>query len=682
MYAPVRRQDLDGDDIELSDLRPCSPNEDFESHRSNSHGYDDDGDHGGFQDEDIFADENGASRKPSNLPLDKDSHYLWEDPWLPSVAITMLLVVPSLGYSIWIAFRLTGRMWSCSLFVLHLILDTGTCKSLIPDVNPLHQYIVDNNSTARRRISCCCYGRNKITCFRILAVLAALFDIASFGILYPKIMEGLVEELFTDEDGTTVIEWTGYVRDFQILRIVGYMIAALRCFFGLLSIVIRCCKWMYPERLGQWRPSYWDFPFSCGDNSVESSSVTKSSTPSTFSDSELFSKESIVRILRRVLSFSTYSSALLLVWCSFALMSHFGPWPMPTQEHADCDPLDPTECILPFPSFHHMKPDRTTVTGWRVNIDRHVFPPMRGGLTWSASFLSTLDGFSTMAPILFYIEGMKEGHESAEGNVKLQGPERIEYSVTSSSVTLLLDVKAQELVYHSAEIDYLDRERPLVLVFPSSPLKHNTHYALAVINAHDGQGNRLPQSDGMSHIFKSTDNGRRKRYQERVIPALEAAAPWFSFLNDPGSLQLLFDFQTISEESQLGLVRGVRDATMAIINRESWEWKNHVRTVRIEEGNCDADGDTLVARTIHAELDVPWYLESFGPGGRSLELDRNAVASRKPVSIGRAKFMVRVPCSVREAAVGGAGKKVRAIMEYGHGLFASRNELTDRFLSK
>ena len=66
-------------------------------------------------------------------------------------------------------------------------------------------------------------------------------------------------------------------------------------------------------------------------------------------------------------------------------------------------------------------------------------------------FLNDLDGFSTLGPLLFYIEGMKEG-----GGVGLQGPDSIADSVTEKSVTLLLDVESNELVHHFAEIDYLD----------------------------------------------------------------------------------------------------------------------------------------------------------------------------------------------------------------------------------
>jgi hypothetical protein len=290
-----------------------------------------------------------------------------------------------------------------------------------------------------------------------------------------------------------------------------------------------------------------------------------------------------------------------------------------------------------------------------------------------------------MAPLLFYLEGLKEAHELGRSDIRLQGSDHIDFSVTNRSITLLLDVDSHTLVPHTAEIDYLDSMRPLVLVFPSSPLRHNTHYALAVVHATDANGHRLPPTPGMQSLLSGNDDShykdRRGRYERLVIPALHSAAPWFSYDKDPESLQLLFDFQTISAKSQLGPVRAVRDATLAYIDGPEWgDWSEHVRAIRIDEGVCSRAG-TLIARTVHAEMDVPWFLESFGSGHREATLDDNAVSTGKPVTMGISKFVVHIPCSLRAAAIKGTNAAdLRAVMEYGHGLFHNRDEATDHFL--
>ena len=320
-----------------------------------------------------------------------------------------------------------------------------------------------------------------------------------------------------------------------------------------------------------------------------------------------------------------------------------------------------------------------------MNLEGRLLPPLKSRIEIQPDFLNQLDGFSTMAPMMFYLEGLKEAHEA--GLSQLKGPNDIAESVTGKCVTLLFDVEDASLVPHSAEIDYLDGKNPLVLLFAAEPLDHNRHYAVAVVDAKSVAGNRLPPTKGMKELLvgnytASHDPNRRQRYIDVLIPALEKAADWFDYSNDPEALQLLFDFHTVSAESQLGPVRAVRDATLQEISAIDWQWKEHVRTIRVEDHDCSPKGATL-ARTVHAELDVPWFLEHYGPGGRSAFLDENAVNSGTPVSVGSSKVSVHIPCSLQAAALGLHGAKpLRAVMEYGHGLFGDRGEAADDFLVK
>ena len=99
-----------------------------------------------------------------------------------------------------------------------------------------------------------------------------------------------------------------------------------------------------------------------------------------------------------------------------------------------CDPIDPSDCILPFPSDYLLGQDPTTETGVKVRISRHAMPPLSGG---GSSYLhpdvfNDRDGFSTMQasvqllppPILSSSAGKIHLHvagnqdsESAESNL-------------------------------------------------------------------------------------------------------------------------------------------------------------------------------------------------------------------------------------------------------------------------
>jgi hypothetical protein len=130
---------------------------------------------------------------------------------------------------------------------------------------------------------------------------------------------------------------------------------------------------------------------------------------------------------------------LLLVSSTYSLLAHW--LPLSTVEDLGlfrssltayyannselCNPLDNTECALPFPSFFHAQADRSTVTGWQVHLQGDAFPPLHSGRMFllttnnccgnsiNPTFLNDLDWFSTMGPILFYLDGMKQAHEES-----------------------------------------------------------------------------------------------------------------------------------------------------------------------------------------------------------------------------------------------------------------------------
>jgi hypothetical protein len=569
------------------------------------------------------------------------------DPWLLSVGVTLFLVVPTLVTFIVLIKDLIGRIWPASLFAVHLVVALWTAKAIVPTIQSPPIII--------RRL------------------VPSLLDMFLFGYLYTIFCDSFVSAFFTDVDGTPVIEYESYRKHFVGARMVGRGVAVLRLIIEATALVF-----IWQSRHHQIMQGTYQLPRSCA--SALAWFESRGSSWSAMRNHRF-------RIgLRRIFWLLLLASVVLLFWCLVSVLVHLIRWSAPTQHGSQCDPLDTTECSLPFPSFHSMVKDNTTDTGWRVELRGDALPPLKGGVRLDPSgFLNQLDGFSTMAPLLFYMDGLKEAHQLGGSSIQMQGADNIDLSVTNRSITLLLDVDSHTLVPHTAEVDYLDSKRPVVLVFPSSPLRHNAHYALAVLQATDVHGRRLPPTPGMQSLMSGKDDfkykDRRYRYETVVIPALHSAAPWFSYDKDPESLQLLFDFQTISAKSQLGPVRAVRDATLAYIGGTEWgDWSEHVRAIRIDEGVCSKAG-TLIARTIHAELDVPWFLKAFGSGHREAILDGNAVSTGKPVTVGISKFVVHIPCSLRAAAIKGANAvDLRAVMEYGHGLFYNRDEATDHFL--
>ena len=80
---------------------------------------------------------------------------------------------------------------------------------------------------------------------------------------------------------------------------------------------------------------------------------------------------------------------------------------------ASCDPLVPQYCLLPFPNdfFRSGSPPRLAglVNGtFPRTIEGKTLDPARSG--WEQ-----LDGFSPLAPIMTYIEGLDEAALNASG---------------------------------------------------------------------------------------------------------------------------------------------------------------------------------------------------------------------------------------------------------------------------
>lgn len=232
------------------------------------------------------------------------------------------------------------------------------------------------------------------------------------------------------------------------------------------------------------------------------------------------------------------------------------------------------------------------------------------------------------------------------------------------------------------------------MLIPAQPLRHGTHYAVAIVSATNVNGERIPPTSGMKQIWNRAvspsegicirDSNRRRRYLDVLLPSLYKAAPWIAATHTPHTtddIQLMFDFMTMSRDS-LQTIERVRDATLEAID----SWKNHsMEVVKIENNNCH-DPETLIARTIHGRIQVPWFLESYTRNS-FLSMTRLPFhGSRLPT--GWAKFSVRVPCSLREAALGSSNvtnrvsRRLRAVIDYGHGLFFNRGESFEYSLAR
>ncbi|CAN0012715.1 unnamed protein product, partial [Choristocarpus tenellus] len=157
-----------------------------------------------------------------------------------------------------------------------------------------------------------------------------------------------------------------------------------------------------------------------------------------------------------------------------------------------------------------------TVTGYRVAFGEHSLPFTRGRVNIPPGPLNEMDGFSTLAPILFYLEGMSSSN--------LVGPGDPGASLSINSTTWLIEVPTGELIPHFVEIDALDPEEPLAVLQPAQPLRHGTRHVVAVVGAEGAWGERLRQTPGFAELLEAVGADR----ETPVHPTLRARARHFS----------------------------------------------------------------------------------------------------------------------------------------------------------
>ena len=286
--------------------------------------------------------------------------------------------------------------------------------------------------------------------------------------------------------------------------------------------------------------------------------------------------------------------------------------------------------------------------------------------------LNRFDGFSTSGPILFYLDGLKEG--LGKGPKRLIGPDEIELSITNQSMTLLFDIDAKTLIHHFAEIDHLDESKPSVVVQPSKSLESNRRYAVALIDATDENGIFLKMSNHLNFLLNEDKDLSTKEklrgtfYKTIVFPSMYEAAP---YLDSTQNIQMIFDFQTMSTENQIGRTKKIIQATLSNLDSKDWDWnESNVRSISLIEEDCSLDG-AVTGRVIHGSIDLPHYL--LESNTRLSELDLQALGSKKPNGLFTVKFLVTIPCSIATGS-----KPLAAIVDFGHGFLHSRIAIIDR----
>jgi hypothetical protein len=308
---------------------------------------------------------------------------------------------------------------------------------------------------------------------------------------------------------------------------------------------------------------------------------------------------------------------------------------------ADCDPIAPAHCGLPFPS------DVWRVDG-KVTFGATTLPQLRGAAHVDPTLWQDRDGFSPGQAALVVLPGAV-----ADG---LPNPDTIAASLAVDAPSILMDADTGERIPHFVDLDAGssdDQDRALIL-HPAIRLKDATRYIVAFRHVKDADGKEIAPSP----VFKSLRDGasdpdpsvhRRRALYDDVFGRLDAHGV------SRADLQVAWDYTTASRDNTTRALLKMRDEALALVGADGPEYT----ITKVEDHPV-----THTLQRITGMMTVPLYLDQPGPGGK-LVLGPDGLPKQNGTA--QYEFLVHIPNSI-------ANGQPLGIVQNGHGLFGDKTD--------
>lgn len=328
--------------------------------------------------------------------------------------------------------------------------------------------------------------------------------------------------------------------------------------------------------------------------------------------------------------------------------------PVDLGPRGDCNPVDPGQCLFPFPNSYFLSADPAAVTGLRVDLGPGSLPGNVDGVPIDPTAWNRLDGF----PILGRAAALLPGATTA-GAPTWDDPSS---SLTAASKTLIIDAETGALMPHYAELERFtdDPARRALLLHPIAPLAYGRRYIVAMRGLVDAAGDPVAPPEG----FRALRDGEALSDPDLLRQRDHYEADIFSVLDGigvaRGDLQLAWDFTTVSAASALGPLASMRERALEGLAGGAPPYTLR----RTAEGGCEAPDQ--IWRQVEGTMTVPLFLTQWEAGNESRLLwgDDGLPAQNGEATV---PFTVQVPCVQRDAP------RTAPALQFGHGLFGDRS---------
>lgn len=322
-----------------------------------------------------------------------------------------------------------------------------------------------------------------------------------------------------------------------------------------------------------------------------------------------------------------------------------------------CEVFDAGGCLLPWPSDHFTRPDATTDTGVRVDLDVASMPANASGTPVDPAEWNRDDGFSPGGPVVLHVEGLDLTRTGAPPVTDIGA------SLAGDSPIVLVDMDTGERRPLWAELDANAAPgEGALLIRPAANLTEGHRHAVALRDLRTADGTVIDPSPAFVAYRDRLGTDvpeieERRGAMEEVLAALDRAG----VARD--DLYLAWDFTVASTRGISGRAVAMRDAAF-----EALDGAPPAFAVTAVEDNPDPAGQW--SRTVRGTLDVPSFLT--GDGGPGTVLDNAGDADGVPTQNGT--IAAPFTCVLPGTPPGAPATPVQQTILYGHGLLGSRAE--------
>src|SRR4051812_19456365 len=367
----------------------------------------------------------------------------------------------------------------------------------------------------------------------------------------------------------------------------------------------------------------------------------------------------------------------------------------PTNPQA-CDPLDPAQCMLPYPNDWFTKPDASSATGRRLDLNVLAMPHNAAGKPIETQEWNRSDGFSAGAQILTLVPGMTKNADLVPSG--LPPVTDLAMNEQDDLGVVLIDEETGRHWPVWAEVDQYTDEAGAeptgvigsvqqdLMIHPAENLADGHRYIVALrhLVADNGKIVAPPAAFAAYRDGTAPATDPRRAHMENLFTTLTKAGV------ARNNLYLAWDFTTASTKNVTGRLVAMRNDAFAQLGDTSLAdgvVQGSAPAFTVDTVTVNPDGN--IARRISGHFTVPCYIAptcepptkcdqiSQGvfndcptPGQFALDpTDPDAVPSQTPGQTYQANFI----CNVGKAAYA-AHQKMRPV-EYGHGLFGGAGEV-------